>query len=94
MFADRLKPVKPAKYGFDGELVILTSRNNSSGSTSFAVTVRAARPVTFIGERAGGNPMGPTAGTLFTLNLPESDIMQRLPINSAPTDYSRGQQRA
>jgi C-terminal processing protease CtpA/Prc len=80
MFMDDLKKTKPSKYKFDGELIILTSRNNSSGSTNFMTNVKAARPVTLVGEKTGGNPEGPTAGTLFFFKLPESGITLRLPI--------------
>jgi C-terminal processing protease CtpA/Prc len=80
MFSDDLKKVKPSPYRFEGDLIILTSRGNSSGSTNFMANVKAARTVTLVGEKTGGNPEGPTAGTLFFLTLPESGITMRLPV--------------
>lgn len=79
-FSDGTDKVKPAKAAFKGDLTILTSRDNSSGSTNLISTVRAARDVTLIGEKTGGNPAGPTAGSIFFLTLPESGIKLRVPV--------------
>ncbi len=80
IFSDDIKTIKPAKFGFHGELIMLTSQSNSSGATNFMASVQAARPVTLIGEKTDGNPLGPTAGTIFFLKLPESGIRLRLPV--------------
>lgn len=80
VFSDATDTIKPAPTGFKGELIVLTSRNNSSGSTNLISAVRAARDVTLVGEKTGGNPAGTTAGTLFLLKLPESALKLRLPI--------------
>jgi len=32
-----------------------------------------------VGEKTGGSPDGPTAGLLFTVKLPNSDVRARLP---------------
>ena len=80
LFSDATDRIKPAKARFDGELIILTSRNNSSGATNLIASVQAARPVTLVGEATGGNPLGPTAGTIFFLKLPESGVTLRLPV--------------
>lgn len=79
-FSDGTDKVKPAKAAFKGTLTILTSRDNSSGSTNLISAVRAARDVTLIGEKTGGNPAGPTAGLIFFLTLPESGIKLRVPV--------------
>lgn len=79
-FSDGTDTIKPAKSAFKGELTILTSRDNSSGSTNLISAVRAARDVMLIGEKTGGNPAGPTAGSLFFLTLPESGIKLRVPV--------------
>lgn len=79
-FSDGTDTVKPTKSAFKGDLTILTSRDNSSGSTNLISAVRAARDVTLIGEKTGGNPAGPTAGSLFFLTLPESGIKLRVPV--------------
>lgn len=80
MFSENTDKIKPAKPGFDGELIILTSRSNSSGATNLIAALQAARPVTLVGEMTGGNPLGPTAGTIFFFKLPESGITLRLPV--------------
>lgn len=78
-FYEDIKKVKPSKLGFEGDLIILTSRSNSSGSTNFTSVVQAQRPVTLIGEKTGGNPEGPTAGIIFFMTLPETKVRLRLP---------------
>lgn len=80
MFSDADDPIKPAKFGFDGELIALTSRSNSSGSTNLLGQLKEVRDVTFIGEMTGGNPTGPTAGTIFFMTLPDSGIRLRIPV--------------
>lgn len=80
IFTEDLKTVRPSKFGYEGELVVLTSRSNSSGATNFISAAAAVRPVTLIGEKTGGNPLGPTAGTIFFLKLPESKMVLRLPV--------------
>ncbi|MGB6230377.1 MAG: S41 family peptidase [Litorimonas sp.] len=79
-FSDDTDRIKPARGAFDGELTVLTGRSNSSASTTLISGLRAARDVTLIGERTGGNPAGPTAGSIFFLKLPESGLTLRLPI--------------
>ena len=77
---DDLKKVKPRKYAFNGELIILTSNANSSGSTNLIATLKSHADVTLIGEKTGGSAEGATAGVLFYLTLPESKIKTRLPL--------------
>lgn len=79
-FSDATDKIKPADAAFNGNLTILTSRDNSSGSTNLIAAVRAARDVTLIGEQTGGNPAGPTAGSIFFMTLPESGIKLRVPV--------------
>lgn len=72
--------VTPTDVAFDGRLIILTSRNNSSGSTNVLAHL-ADRPNTItIGEKTGGSAEGPTAGVIFFLTLPESDMRLRIPM--------------
>lgn len=79
-FTEDTDTIKPAKAAFQGDLTILTSRDNSSGSTNLISALRHARPVTLIGEQTGGNPAGPTAGSIFFLTLPDSGLTLRLPV--------------
>lgn len=72
--------VSPTDVAFDGKLVILTSNNNSSGSTNILAHL-ADRPNTVtVGEKTGGSAEGPTAGVIFFLTLPESDMRLRIPM--------------
>jgi len=72
--------VRPTDVAFDGRLIILTSRNNSSGSTNILAHLASRENTITIGEKTGGSAEGPTAGVLFFLNLPESDVTVRIPM--------------
>lgn len=78
-FTEELDTLKPAKYAFTGELIILTSNNNSSASTNLMAVIKSARNATLVGEKTGGSAEGVTAGLLFTLTLPASKITTRIP---------------
>ncbi len=88
-----LKTVKPAKYAFDGKLIVLTSDTNSSGSTNMSAWLKELDRAVMVGERTGGSAEGVTAGLQFTLTLPESGIRLRLPfffmINNV-SEFERG----
>lgn len=71
--------IKPDKYQFNGRLIVLTSANNSSGSTNLLTVLKNRPNTTFIGEETGGSKEGPTAGVLFFLKLPNSGITARVP---------------
>ena len=72
--------IQPTDVAFDGRLLILTSNNNSSGSTNILAHL-ASRPNTVtIGEQTGGSAEGPTAGMIFFLTLPESGVTARIPM--------------
>ncbi len=72
--------IKPDKSAFKGQLIVLTSRNNSSGSTNLLSVLKARPNTTFVGEQTGGSVEGPTAGVLFFLKLPASGITARIPM--------------
>lgn len=72
--------IMPADFAFDGELIILTSTSNSSGSTNTISVMAEQERTTLVGEPTGGSAEGPTAGLLFTLTLPESGIRARIPL--------------
>ncbi|RZV37956.1 MAG: hypothetical protein EX272_04055 [Chromatiales bacterium] len=78
-FTDDLDTVRPDHSAFEGELVILTSSGNSSGSTNLIAVLNGLGRATLVGEKTGGSAEGPTAGLLFTLTLPESGVRARLP---------------
>ncbi len=72
--------IKPDKTAFTGRLIVLTSRNNSSGSTNLMSALKSRPNTTFLGEKTGGSVEGPTAGVLFFLKLPQSGITARIPV--------------
>ncbi|MEO0870728.1 MAG: S41 family peptidase [Pseudomonadota bacterium] len=74
-----LKTVKPAKYAFQGKLIVLTSDTNSSGSTNMTAWLKELDRAVLVGEKTGGSAEGVTAGLQFTLTLPESGVRLRLP---------------
>lgn len=79
IMTDDMDVIKPAKHAFTGKLIVLTSTNNSSGSTNLISILKSLGRATFIGEKTGGSAEGPTAGILFTLTLPASGIKTRVP---------------
>jgi len=78
-FTDDLDTVRPDDFAFEGELIILTSSDNSSGSTNLIAVLNGLGRATLVGEKTGGSAEGPNAGLLFTLTLPESRVRTRLP---------------
>lgn len=74
-----LDKVKPTKYSFTGKVIALTSRNNSSASTNLLSVINGLGRTTLVGEKTGGSAEGPSAGLIFTLNLPASKITTRIP---------------
>ncbi|MCI5045500.1 MAG: S41 family peptidase [Aquisalinus sp.] len=80
LFDDGLKVMRPAKNTFTGNLIILTSNNNSSGSTNLIAVLKSARNATLVGEKSGGSPNGATAGVILTLTLPNSGVRGRIPV--------------
>ncbi|MEM1052082.1 MAG: S41 family peptidase [Pseudomonadota bacterium] len=78
--ADETNVIVPADAAFEGELIILTSSQNSSGSTNLISILTGQERTKLIGEPTGGSAEGPTAGLLFTLTLPESGIRTRIPL--------------
>lgn len=80
MLSAGLQEMAPDETSFDGQLILLTSKNNASGSTHLLSFIKDQNPdAILIGERTGGNAEGATAGILFTLTLPESGIKMRVP---------------
>lgn len=77
--SEELQDVKPAARAFEGELILLTSTNNSSGSTNLIALLDGVGRATLVGEPTGGSAEGVTAGVLFTLTLPESGVRTRIP---------------
>ncbi|MFK7864722.1 MAG: S41 family peptidase [Pseudohongiellaceae bacterium] len=80
LLADELRTLRPAKTPFTGELLVLTSNDNSSASTNLIATLATHRQTTTIGEKTGGSPDGATAGIILTLTLPHSGIRTRIPV--------------
>lgn len=79
LFMSDLRTLKPGKHAFDGDLYVLIGPDMSSGSTNLLASLREVGRGTMIGAPTGGSAEGPTAGTLFTLTLPESGLRATLP---------------
>jgi len=88
MFADEKKKVKPDQTAFEGKLFVLTSQLNGSASAALLAKLQDMGRATLIGEETGGSAEGTTAGVLFTLKLPESDIRTRIPVMQDFNDVS------
>ncbi|WP_395373221.1 S41 family peptidase [Marinicella sp. W31] len=71
---------KPAENRFTGRLLVLTSKNNSSGSSALLTYLQRETNATLIGELTGGNQAGGTAGIIAFLKLPNSGITVRVPL--------------
>lgn len=69
---------EPDPDRFRGRVTVLTSRYNASGSTMLIAALKQAG-VRLVGETTGGAPRGPTAGLLFTLTLPASQLTINIP---------------
>ncbi len=79
VFDDAQKKKKPTRNAFAGDLIVLTSRDNSSGSTNLVGLLKSLGRATLVGEQTGGSPNGATAGVILTLTLPNSKIRARIP---------------
>lgn len=79
-FTDDLTTIEPHELAFSGELIVLTSNSNASGSAMLMTHLSEFDNVTLIGEPTGGNSAGTTAGVLITLTLPYSKITNRIPV--------------
>ncbi|WP_337659007.1 S41 family peptidase [Sphingorhabdus sp. Alg231-15] len=77
---DLIKPVKPAKNGFRGKLIVLTSDSNSSASATLVALLKSSGRAVLVGEKTGGSPDGNTGGLQFTLTVPESHVRMRIPM--------------
>lgn len=74
------KKAKPAKERFRGEIILLTSKENSSGSAAALGILAEQSHITAIGEVTGGNLGGTTATIITFLKLPDSGIRVRVPM--------------
>ncbi len=75
-----IRPIKPAKNRFKGNLIVLTSDSNSSASASLIALLKSEGRAVLVGEKTGGSPDGPTGGLQFTMTVPESKIRMRIPM--------------
>ncbi|MEM9055986.1 MAG: S41 family peptidase, partial [Pseudomonadota bacterium] len=80
--------IRRARHAFAGDVTVLSSAGNSSGSTMLIGALQAERRVRIVGERTGGNPAGPTAGVLFFLKLPASGLTLRLPAQRIVSNHA------
>ncbi|MEM9840875.1 MAG: S41 family peptidase [Pseudomonadota bacterium] len=74
-----LQPFDPKEPQFEGDLIVLTSASNASGVALMLATLQEKGAATLVGEKTGGSAEGPTAGILYSLKLPNSGIVVRVP---------------
>lgn len=72
--------IKPKKYAFNGDLIILMDARSASATGEFLGLLKSYTNALFIGEEAGGNPHEFTASDLLTLVLPNSKIEVTIPV--------------
>ncbi len=72
--------VLPADITFGGQLIVLIGTGNSSGSTLLIAKLKDLGRATLVGMPTGGSAEGPTAGVIFFLKLPGSELRLRLPV--------------
>jgi hypothetical protein len=68
-----------ASGGFRGRITILSGPRNGSGATRTIAQLKEKAAATIIGEDSAGSAEGPTAGSIFLLELPASGIKVRVP---------------
>ena len=64
---------------FKGRLTILTGPRNGSGATRTIAQFKDKLGATLVGEESSGSAVGPTAGHIFLLTLPNSGLKVRIP---------------
>ncbi|MEM6316251.1 MAG: S41 family peptidase [Bacteroidota bacterium] len=74
-----LKPTKPAKTVYQGELYVLTNAASFSATGETIAVIKDRNLATFIGEEAGGNPNQNTSGTSLMMELPNSKCLVEMP---------------
>ena len=72
--------IAPKGPRYEGEVVVLTSAQNSSATFAFAQLVRCERLGRLIGETTGGNRRGINGGSFYFLRLPETGLEADLPL--------------
>ncbi len=73
------KVQKQQTPGFKGQLYVLVNERSYSATADFVGMLRSLRPVEFIGQETGGNPLRSTGGERLTLVLPHSKIRVLIP---------------
>lgn len=76
---DSLEGFDAADSGFDGQLILLTSRANASGATQMTGVLRQRENTLLIGEQTGGTQRGPNGGVIYFLTLPNTGFVVRVP---------------
>ncbi len=67
-----LKPSKPSKTVFGGDVYVLTNPYSFSATGEMSAIIKQYNRATFIGEEAGGNPNQNTSGMMPVMTLPHS----------------------
>ena len=70
----------PSENHFKGNIILLTSANNSSASAALLAHLGQQENVRLVGSKTGGNQGGTTATIMAFLKLPKSGVTVRIPL--------------
>jgi hypothetical protein len=90
-----LRPKKPKKERFNGDIYMLIGGSTASATSDFASWVDELKIATIIGTETGGSYAGNTSNWEFEIDLPNSKFQLRLPLarylnNVAEKELGRG----
>ncbi len=80
MMGPNYKQQKPAALAFDGQIYMLSSRDNASASAALLLHIKQQENVIVVGEPTGGNQGGTTATVMLFLKLPYTGISVKIPV--------------
>ncbi len=75
-----LKPIKPSKIHFSGNIYMLISNATASATSDFAAWVHTLKLATIIGEETGGGYVGNTSNWEFRITLPNTGVRFWVPL--------------
>ena len=83
--------LNPSDNHLTGRVFLLTSATNSSAAWQFAAAMKEHNLATLVGQETGGNQKGITAGALFFMLLPNTQIEVDVPLIGM--DYAEAAKR-
>lgn len=74
------REIGPIDGAYNGDIILLIDRANSSATFTLAEALKASDRATLVGEETGGNARGITGGAIFFMTLPGSGLEVDVPI--------------